>query len=271
MWNLTGVIIGGILPRSTGDMLPEKEYERMKYKWNKIIAATGFLLLMLVSGCGKKEAPEVPSLRSSTLAEIFRLMDTRQYRAALPLVEKYQRLEPSNEFLGELRTLICTNIAIQEAEALAQKGKLKEACAVLDDCIRDYGQLPGIVGAKKTYQGLQELGERIQALKEPSGSAEMLKNARWLAHYEAKFRNPQLRKFAKAKIEESAVMQKLEADRAGFLIYADAETLLVNGDVSGAMALTVLLSADKRYAVQTDRLLNGGLFDASYMKTEEKK
>lgn len=243
----------------------------MKYRWNKIIATTGCLLLVLVSGCGKKEAPEVPSLRSSTLSEIFRLMDTRQYRAALPLVEKYQSLEPANEFLGELRILVCTNIAIQEAEALAQKGKLKEACALLDDCIRDYGELPGILDAKKIYQDLQEVGSRIRILKEPSGSAEMLKNARWLANYAAKFRNPQLRKFADAKIRESAVVQKMEIDRAGFLIYADTLEQMQNDDLSGTLALTAVLAADKRYAVQTERILNGGLFDASYMKAKEKK
>jgi hypothetical protein len=244
----------------------------MRYKWNKIIAVMVYAgVLFLCAGCGKKEAPEVPSTRSSTLFEIFRLMDARQYRAALPLVEKYQSLEPANEFLSELRTLVCTNIAIQEAEALAQKGKLKEACAVLDKSIRDYGELPGILEAKQIYQNLLELGTRIQILREPSNSGEMLKHARWLAGYAARFRNVPLQNYARQKIRESGEVRKLEVDRAGFLIYADAMEQLQQNDFSGALALTALLAAERRYPVPVARIQNGGLYDSPAGKKLEKK
>ena len=175
----------------------------MKYTLNILLSAAFAVMLLFTASCSKKVAPDVPTARSSALFEIFRLMDSRQYRAALPLVEKYQSMEPTNEFLSELKQIVCTNIAIQEAEAFAQKGKLKEACEHLDKCIRDYGKLPGIVEAKKIYFELQEMGKRVQTLKEPSGSAVMKKNADWLAAYARKHRNVQLQKFAAKKIREN--------------------------------------------------------------------
>jgi hypothetical protein len=129
----------------------------MKYTLNILLSTAFAVMLLFTASCSKKVAPDVPTARSSALFEIFRLMDSRQYRAALPLVEKYQSMEPTNEFLSELKQIVCTNIAIQEAEAFAQKGKLKEACEHLDKCIRDYGELPGIVAAKKVYLELQEI------------------------------------------------------------------------------------------------------------------
>ena len=243
----------------------------MKYTLNILLSAAFAVMLLFTASCSKKVAPDVPTARSSALFEIFRLMDSRQYRAALPLVEKYQSMEPTNEFLSELKQIVCTNIAIQEAEAFAQKGKLKEACEHLDKCIRDYGELPGIVEAKKIYFELQEICKRVQALKEPSGSAVMKKNADWLAAYARKHRNVQLQKFAAKKIRESAEISKLEVDRAGFLVYADALDQLEQGELSGTMALTALLSAEKRYSIHVDRIRNGGMYDVSYLKEMEKK
>lgn len=243
----------------------------MEYKWNKIFTAVTAAMLLCAAGCSKKTAPGVPDDRSSTLSEIFRLMDERKYKDALPKVVHYQRLEPSNEFLSELRQIVCTNIAIQGAEELAQKGKLKEACDHLDDCISKYGDLPGIQSAKKVYLDLLELGRRIQTLKEPAGSADMRKNAEWLERYSRKFPNARLRNFAREKIRESAVMSKLEIDRAGFLIYADVMDQLEQGNLSQVLALSALLASEGRYPVHVQRIQNGGMFDAPYLNEMKEK
>lgn len=247
----------------------EKSCFDMRY--NTVLTIAFAVTLLFAVGCGKKEAPDVPSARSSTLFEIYRLMDARQYRPALSLVEKYHSMDPTNEFLNELKLIIHTNIAVQEAESFAQKGKLKEACEHLDKCVEQFGELPGILEAKKIYLELQEMGDRIQILKKPVGSYVMRKNADWLAGYARKYRNVQLQRFADGKIRESKEVAKLEIDRAGFYVYADAMEQLAQGNLSQAQALTALLIVERRYPVNVQRIQNGGMYDASYLENMVKK
>ena len=232
------------------------------------IAAFGKILLVcaclagisVLTACGKKEPPPVPSLRSEALLEILRLMDMKDYRAALPKIERYQELDETNAFLGELRNIAVSNMVLSEAGKLASSGDLEGAVRRIDEAMAKYGNLSGLVKGRKQCMTVLEIRNRIRALRQPCTGAVMADLSRKLLADGQRTGDQSIVDFARQKLSDSVVMRKLEYDYAGFLIYADAKDEFDSGNLSVAMPLYALLAAEGNFPFEVARLTENDLY-----------
>ena len=224
-----------------------------------LTAAAAFLLC----ACGRREAPSVPTVRSEALLEIFRLLDMKAYRAALPKIESYQAMDETNTFLGEMLNIVRVNATIQDAEARIREGDLPGAVRVIEKAESMYGNLPGLEKAKDDCRKIIAMRDRIRILRQPCVSEVMKKEAQILLSEAGKVRSRVIQQFARQKLADSNVLARLQYDRAGFLIYADAQDALDRGDLSGAMALSALLASEMKFSPAVQRLNHGGMYSFS--------
>ena len=234
----------------------------MKFGWVKrsILACVCLAGSLLLSSCREKQPPPVPSLRSEALLEILRLLDMKDYRAALPKIERYQELDETNAFLGELRNIIISNMVLSEAGKLAASGKLEDAIERIDAAIAKYGNLSGLVRGREQCMTVLELRNRIRTLRQPCTGAVMAELARKLLASGQRMKDPVIVNFARQKLCDSGPLRRLEEDYAGFLIYADALDDFEAGNLSGAMPLCALLAAEGRFSPAVERLADNGLY-----------
>ena len=225
-----------------------------------VIAAGMTLTTLFFCSCGGKKAPPVPTVRSEALLEIFRLLDMKAYSAVLPKIESYQALDETNTFLGDMLNVVRVNAAIQEAEVQIRKGDLQGAVAVIENAESRYGNLPGLIKAKEDCMKIIDIRNRIRTLKQPCVSEVMKREAQQLLSEAGKVKSRAIQNFARQKLADSAVLAQLQYDRAGFLIYADAQDAADRGDLSGAMALSALLSAERRFPIAVRRLNDNGMY-----------
>lgn len=216
--------------------------------------------VLALCSCKKEEPPPVPSLRSEALLEILRLLDMKDYRAALPKIERYQELDETNTFLGELRNIVISNMVLSEAEKLASSGALEDAVARIDEAMVRYGNLTGLVQGREQCMTVLEIRNRIRRLREPCTGAVMADLARKLLADGQKTKNPDILLFARQKLANSGAMRILESDYAGFLIYADAVDEFDAGNFSTAMPLYALLAVEGRYPATIARLIENNLY-----------
>ena len=224
-----------------------------------------FIPLLCLAGlflcsCGKERKSNLPMERSERLLEILRLLDMKEYTAALPKIEEYRQIDETNAFLGELRNIVVTNTGIQKAERLAAENKLDEACAVLDEFLVKYGQLPGLLEARANYKRAQEIREQIEQLKKPQLSTVMAAAGRRLLSIGTSLRRPALVRFARQIILDSSSQKTMENDRAGFLLYADALDALAERDQDSVMTVLAVLESQKRFPAAASRIRGGGIF-----------
>jgi len=210
--------------------------------------------------CSKKEPPPIPSHRSEALLEILRLLDMKDYRAAVPKIERYQELDETNAFLGELRNVIVSNMVLSEAEKLAASGAPEDAVALIDKAIASYGNLSGLVQGREQCMTVLEIRNRIRTLRGPCTSAVMADLSKKLLADGKKTKNQAIMNFARQKLADSDVLRALESDRAGFLIYADAMDEFEAGNLSTAMPLYALLAAEERFPLAVARLTENNLY-----------
>ncbi len=237
-------------------MLSGRNRRKQKRLLGSLSAAAGLFLLV---SCGEDPRPELPVTRSERLLEIFRLLDMKEYKAALPKIEQYRQLDETNAFLGEMRNITITNICIQEAGKLAEDGKLTEACKVIEVAIMKYGELSGLINARKAYQEVLSLRQQIDILKKPQTSKVMSARAAELMNAARAVKSKALQDFAKQAEQDSFQQAKLETDRAYFLIYADAADNIRDGNLREALALTAGLHYLNQQSF-TGMLCSGGLF-----------
>lgn len=214
----------------------------------------------MLCSCGKERKANLPMERADRLLEIFRLLDMKEYNAALPKIEEYRRMDETNVFLGELRNITVTNAGIQKAERLAAENKLDEACASLDADIVKYGQLPGLLDARACYRRALEIRNEIAQLKKPLTSDAMAAAGRRLVSVGTSLRRPALVRFARQVILDADVRKVMENDRAGFLLYADAMDALAERKTFDAMTMLVLLEKQKQFAAASSEIRNRGMF-----------
>ena len=216
--------------------------------------------VLALCSCRKEEPPPVPSHRSEALLEILRLLDMKDYRAALPKIERYQELDETNAFLGELRNVIISNMVLSDAEKLAANGALEDAVARIDEAMSRYGNLAGLVRGREQYMTVLEIRNRIRKLREPCTGAVMADLSRKLLTDGYKAKNQAIMNFARQKLTDSVNLRTLESDYAGFLIYADALDAFEAGNLSVAMPLYALLAAERRYPFAITRLTEDELY-----------
>lgn len=215
---------------------------------------------LTLCSCGKKEPPPIPSLRSEALLEILRLLDMKDYRAALPKIERYQELDETNAFLGELRNVIISNMVLSEASKLAEAGTPEAAIARIDEAMARYGKLDGLVKGREQCMTVVEIRNRIRRLRGPCTGAVMADLSRKLLADGQKARNQGIINFARQKLADSGPMRALESDYAGFLVYADALDEFEAGNLSLALPLYALLATEGRYPVAVERLNKNDLY-----------
>ena len=213
-----------------------------------------------LSACRKAEPPPVPTLRSEALLEILRLLDMKDYRAALPKIERYQELDETNAFLGELRNIVVSNMVLSDAGKLASSGDLEGAVRKIDEAMAKYGNLDGLVKGREQCMTVLEIRNRIRALRQPCTGAVMADLSRKLLADGQRTGDPIIINFARQKLSDSVVMRKLEYDYAGFLIYADARDEFENGNLSMAMPLYALLAAEGNFPYEIARLTENDLY-----------
>lgn len=213
-----------------------------------------------LSACGKPQPPPVPSFRSEALLEILRLMDMKDYRAALPKIERYQELDETNAFLGELRNIAVSNMVLSEAGKLASSGDLEGAVRRIDEAMAKYGNLSGLVKGREQCTTVLEIRNRIRALRRPCTGAVMADLSRKLLADGQRTGDQSIVDFARQKLSNSVIMRKLEYDYAGFLIYADARDEFDAGNLSVAMPLYVLLAAEGNFPFEVARLTENDLY-----------
>ena len=226
---------------------------------------------LFLCSCGKERKADLPMERSERLLEILRLLDTKEYAAVLPKIEEYRRIDETNAFLGELRNIVVTNAGIQEAERLAAENKLNEACAVLDDFIVKYGQLPGLLDARACYTRALEIRDQIEQLKKPQTSDVMAAAGRRLVSIGTSLRRPALVRFARQVILDASVQKVMETDRAGFLLYADALDALAERNKADAMTMLVILESQKKFPAAAFRIRSGGIFSMELPEVKQKQ
>lgn len=216
--------------------------------------------ILALCSCKKEEPPPVPSLRSEALLEILRLLDMKDYRSALPKIERYQELDETNAFLGELRNVAISNMVLSEAEKLAKAGALEEAVAKIDEAMARYGNLSGLVQGREQCMTVLEIRNRIRRLRQPCTGAVMADLSRKLLADGQRTRNSDILRFARQKLADSGAMRVLESDYAGFLIYADAVDEFEAGNLSTALPLYALLATEGRYPYAIARLTENDLY-----------
>ena len=227
---------------------------------------------LVLSACGQKQPPPVPSLRSEALLEILRLMDMKDYRAALPKIERYQELDETNMFLGEMRNIVVSNMVLSEAGKLASSGDLEGAVKRIDEAISKYGNLSGLVDAREQCKSVLEVRNRIRTLRQPCTGAVMADLSRKLLADGQRMKDPVIMNFARQKLSDSVPLRNLEYDYAGFLIYADALDEFESGDLSGGMPLYALLAAEGRFPYAIERLTENDLYTfRGHPATQKKK
>ena len=216
--------------------------------------------VLALCSCGKKEPQPVPSLRSEALLEILRLLDMKDYRAAVPKIERYQELDETNAFLGELRNVIVSNMVLSEAEKLAASGAPEDAVARIDEAIAKYGNLSGLVQGREQCMTVLEIRNRIRKLRGPCTGAVMADLAKKLLVDGQKTKNQAIVNFARQKLSDSGPMRVLESDYAGFLIYADAMDEFEAGNFSLAAPLYALLATEGSFPSAVARLDEDNLY-----------
>lgn len=134
------------------------------------ISAFFYLVCMtlLMVGCGKETAPDMPRSENKLVIELFKRLKTKDYHGALKKVERLRHLNSESVFLAELENTQRTNQALLEVKERLEAKDLGGAEKIIEVTLNNNRDLTELQKLKKELRMLRQtliISNRLSALK----------------------------------------------------------------------------------------------------------
>lgn len=219
-------------------------FQTLKYNNISLFAAVGGLLLLLaVTACSEKKAPDVPKVQSDLLFETLNDLERKEYESALPKLKRYSEINSTNDMIDIMINQVIENAYVVQVRDLLDQGKINEADKLMKSMLEQHGSrvdnsLPNFVDRlKKADQLIEKLAPIQNAATMKYNADELLAHVKTLPH------NRAINVYAKRKSREAEELRKIEDDRKIVWPWLDALEAKKNGDQERFELLRIYLAA----------------------------
>ncbi len=228
------------------------------FKYLLIIFITASVAAIL-SGCGKKTAPEPPLTEPQMTIQIFKDLKAKQRQSACSKITRMIALDKNNAFLYELKTGEQNNMCIDKVKALIAKNDFDGAIKEIEQAEIRFGRNPQLAKTKEDLEFFRKIKLLVQDIINPPNGKAMEKSCIELKKLIITYKPAE--KFlplVKTKLKLAKLLQETEDERAVFSIYSDMIDLSQSGDSKLSnvlMAELDVLNPDRETLNRIDALM----------------
>lgn len=204
-----------------------------------------FLLSLLFCGCGKKEAPPPPRVKSQLVLELFNALDNNDYQAALNKTIRLKEIDQGDLFLSKLENIEEINLVISKVQKHVDNDNLDKAINEIDTAIPRLGHQTILEETRKELITLKKITILLKMINNPETSLQLAKNALKLKKITETYKPAGIfTPLIDEKIELAREMNRWENDRAIFGVCSDINNLMINEE-TGILVLLAELSVEE--------------------------
>ena len=184
---------------------------------------------VMFTGCSKP-APDMDSIRTNLVLEIFELVKREKHADAVVKIQKLRELDRTSVSLPELESVEKANRDLQKVNRLLEQNKRKEAQEMLNSVIRSRGRSRGAFRTAEKLRDMIRMEQLTDQMIDPSpwfpraGKMRFMTASEVLLASVAEFQALakkwdvplQLRQKVNARLAKVPVMRKQENSRASF-------------------------------------------------------
>ena len=219
------------------------------------LKTAGLVMLVLGSGCSKREVPPPPKTQPELLLEIFDAARKQQYNATLLKLEKMRALDQTSVFLAELENTVRFNRLTSLVNAYLQMGRFDEALSALQDFETKYGYNDSTTKTKEQLILLSNLDRQIRLVKQAKRSDQLENEITKLKKLAKDIElSPKIANFLRKRESMIPDLRKLEAELMNREILTEAEEFFRSGDHRSGALLAAVYTINK--PGQEERILS---------------
>ncbi len=185
----------------------------------------------MLSGCGKKTAPEPPLSEQQLTIQIFNDLKAKRRQSACSKLSRLIALDKNNTFLYELRSSEQNNIYIDKVKKLVAKNDFAGAVREIEQAEIRFGRNPQLKNVKDDLLFFGKVKLLVQQISDPANGKAMEKSCIELKKLIVSYKPAaKYLPLVESKLELAKLLQETEDERAVFSIYSDIIDLSQSGD-----------------------------------------
>ena len=208
------------------------------YSWLRV---AGLAVLILGSGCSKREIPPPPKTQPELLLEIFDSARRQQYSATLLKLQKMRALDPTSVFLAELENTVRFNRLTAVVNTYLKMGHFEAALNALQDYEKQNGFSDYTSTMKERLFLISSLDRQIRLIKQAKRSDDLEREIDQLKKIAKNINlSPKIVNFVKKKESMIPKLRKAEDGLTNRELLTEAETQFRAGEYRNAAVLAAV-------------------------------
>ena len=209
-----------------------------KYRWLRI---AGLVLLILGSGCSKRDVPPPPKTQPELLLEIYDSARKNQYNATLLKLQKMRAMDPTSVFLAELENTVRFNRLTAVVNTYLQMGHFEAAFNALQDYEKRYGYTDYTSRAKERLSLIAQLDHQIRQIKQADRSDQLEHEIKELNNLAKNINlSPKIVNFVRKRESMIPELIKVEAELTNRELLCETEDWFRAGDHGNGAVLAAI-------------------------------
>ena len=208
------------------------------YSW---LLVAGLAVLILGSGCSKREVPPPPKTQPELLLEIYDAARRQQYSATLLKLQKMRALDPTSVFLAELENTVQFNRLTAVVRAYLKMGHFEAALNALQDYEKRNGLNEYTTTMKERLFLISSLDRQIRQVKQAKRSEDLENEINNLKKTAKNIKlSPKIVNFMRKKESMIPELRKIEAGLTNRELMTEAEAQFREGEYRNAAVLAAI-------------------------------
>lgn len=198
------------------------------YRW---LLAAGLAVLLLGSGCSKRDVPPPPKTQPELLLEIYDSARKNQYNTTLLKLQKMRAMDPTSVSLAELENTVRFNRLTAVVNTYLQMGHFEAALNALQDYEKRYGYSDYTSRTKERLSLIVSLDRQIRKIKQAERSEPLEQEIKELKILAKNIKlSPKIVNFVQKKESMLPELRKVEAELTNRELLAEIEEWCRAGD-----------------------------------------
>ncbi len=132
-----------------------------------------FLMIFILSGCGKVVIPDPPLTQNKLVIEMFKNLAKNEHEMAMDKIIKLRAIETENQYLPVMEENEVTNIFMNTVQKHLDNGDIDAAIGVVDEARKRYGLYRSLILAEQDLKSLKTIKYSLDKIQSAESSEQI--------------------------------------------------------------------------------------------------